>query len=224
MLVTSQRLLCCTLPSWHRVSVSVPLRSSSAHLCVSRTIIGPVIGGYLAEPVKKNSFLLRPDTIWTQFPLLPNVIVVIFLLSSCTLGWLTLEEVQPQFRGRNDKGREVSAAIYNLLTGQNRRDPMSDYSAVSMGDDDIELHNSTTTNNHTRDLRSMNRWPAFTNQVMLQIFSSAILGFLKIATLAAIPVFLAIPSQSNKSTKVESVEASHTLLMLLTASGSTPRA
>jgi hypothetical protein len=46
----------------------------------------------------------------------------------------------------------------------------------------------------------LDRWSAFTKQVILQVLSSTILGYLKIATLATIPVFLETPPQSSNST------------------------
>lgn len=166
----------------------------------SRTIIGPVVGGYLAEPVKKYPSLFDPDTIWEQFPyLLPNLFVVVFLLASSVSGFLALQEVHPRFQGRIDLGRKVSAAIQSLVRSRKWSDQRGRYASICTEEDPIELTNvAESTADRTQEQFS-NRGSAFTKQVMLQILSSTILGFLKVATLAIIPILLATPSQPSSS-------------------------
>jgi hypothetical protein len=63
------------------------------------TISGSVMGGYLAEPSKKLPAVFPPDSIWGAFPyLLPNLVVVVSLSISCTLGLIFLREAHPHFR------------------------------------------------------------------------------------------------------------------------------
>jgi hypothetical protein len=159
-----------------------------------------VIGGYLAEPVKKYPSLFGPDTIWEQFPyLLPNLVVVAFLLASCVSGFLALQEVHPRFQGQIDLGRKVSAAIRSLVRNRKRSDQKGRYASIRTEEDPIELPNvAESTADRTQEQFS-NRGSAFTKQVMLQILSSTILGFLKVATLAIIPILLATPSQPSTS-------------------------
>jgi hypothetical protein len=106
----------------------------------SRTVVGPVIGGYLAEPVKKYPSLFRPDTVWERFPyLLPNLVVVVFLLASAVSGFLGLQEVHPRFQGQIDLGRKVSAAIQSLVRSRKRSDQKGRYASIRTEEDPIEL-------------------------------------------------------------------------------------
>jgi hypothetical protein len=167
---------------------------------LSRTIIGPVVGGYLAEPVKKYPPLFGLDTIWEQFPyLLPNLVVVVFLLASCVSGFLALQEVHPRFQGQIDLGRKVSATIQSLVRSRKWSDQKGRYASIRTEEDPIELTNvAESTVDRTQEQFS-NRGSVFTKQVMLQILSSTILGFLKVATLTVIPILLAAPSQPSRS-------------------------
>ena len=166
----------------------------------SRTIIGPVVGGYLAEPVKKYPSLFGPDTIWERFPyLLPNLVVVVFLLASCVSGFLALQEVHPRFQGQIDFGRKVSVTIQNLVSIRKRSDQRGRYATIRTEEDPIELTNAAENIADRTQERVSHRGSAFTKQVMLQILSSTILGFLKVATLAIIPILLAAPSQPSSS-------------------------
>lgn len=88
-------------------------------LRIPRTIIGPVIGGYLAEPVKKYPFLFQKGTIWDKFPdLLPNVVVVIFLLGGCILGLFFMEVVHPKSRDQVDIRWILASGIQNIFRGK----------------------------------------------------------------------------------------------------------
>jgi hypothetical protein len=155
-----------------------------------------VIGGYLAEPVKRYPSVFLPDTIWNRYPyLLPNIAVVIILLASCILGLLALQESHPRFRGGNDIGSALAAGVNNLLNGRRWSDRGERYAPVSTGEDTVELENAADASSDYPENRTPEPQSAFTNQVWLQIALTAITGFLKVSTLAIIPVFLATPSR-----------------------------
>jgi hypothetical protein len=154
----------------------------------------------MAEPVKKYPSLFGPNTIWEQFPyLLPNLVVVIFLLASFVSGFLALQEVHPQFRGRIELGRKVSATIQSLVRRRKWSDQRGGYASVRTEEDPIELTNVADDTADRAQEQSSTRGSAFTKQVKLQILSSTILGFLKVATLAIIPILLATPSLPSHS-------------------------
>ena len=166
---------------------------------MSRTIIGPVIGGYLAEPVKKYPSLFVENTVWDRYPyLLPNIVVVIFLLSSCIIGLLYLEEVHPKFRARLDVGKMLANVTSNILQGRVWNADRASYSAVETDEPDVELMEIAPATVENLEETTSQLPPVFSRQVMLQILSSAILGFLKIATLAMVPIFLATPPEPIK--------------------------
>lgn len=131
--------------------------------------------------------------------------VVLCLLISCALCFLFLEEVHIDFRGRGDVGHRISRGVGNLIRGRpwalNNNRSRGLYTALETAEgpeSDTELADL----HHERErrvqaARAINRRLAFTPQVCLQILSSAILGFLKIGTLASIPIFLATPHEEK---------------------------
>jgi hypothetical protein len=76
-------------------------------------------------------------------------------------------------------------------------DQMGRYTSIRTEEDPIELTNVAESTADPIQEQFSNPGSAFTKQVMLQIFSSTILGFLKVATLAVIPILLATPSQPS---------------------------
>ncbi|OBT65930.1 hypothetical protein VE03_05397 [Pseudogymnoascus sp. 23342-1-I1] len=162
------------------------------------TIIGPVIGGYLAEPVKNYPFLFHEGTIWDKFPyLLPNLVVVIFLLSSCTLGLFFLEEVHPKFRDQVDIRWTLLSRIRNILAGKGWHADENAYTRIGDDEIDAELPLGPASLAEAPEEPGVKASSAFTRQIKLQILSIAIQGFLKISTLAIVPVFLATPSNPD---------------------------
>lgn len=152
----------------------------------------------MAEPVKRYPSIFLPDTIWDQYPyLLPNLAVVIILLASCILGLLALQESHPRFRGGND----IAAGVNNLLNGRRWSDQGERYAPVGTGEDTVELANASNASSYYPENRPPGPQSAFTNQVWLQIALTAITGFLKVSTLATIPVFLATPSRPPTPTE-----------------------
>jgi hypothetical protein len=64
---------------------------------IFRSLIGPVIGGHLADPVKTLPSIFREGTLWETFPyLLPNLIVILIIITGGFLGLFFLEESHPQ--------------------------------------------------------------------------------------------------------------------------------
>ncbi|KAI9772141.1 MAG: hypothetical protein M1839_002553 [Geoglossum umbratile] len=168
------------------------------------TIIGPVIGGHLAEPVKKYPSIFLPGSIWDRYPyLLPNVAVSILLLASCILGFFALKESNPRFRGRSDIGRGLPSGIINLINGRRWHDKGGGYVSVSTGEDTIELTHADGSPNGNPESQPPEPRSPFTKRVWLQIAQNATQGFIKIATLATIPIFLATPPQPSKAVSTE---------------------
>ncbi|KFY08032.1 hypothetical protein V492_06590 [Pseudogymnoascus sp. VKM F-4246] len=163
------------------------------------TIIGPVVGGYLAEPVKNYPALFDKGTLWDSFPyLLPNLVVVICLLSSCTLGLLFLEEVHPKFRDQVDIRWTLVSRIGNLFKGKGWNTDEVAYTALKSDEMDVESPQRPKSPTESPEEPGVKPLTVFTTQVKIQILSSAILGFLKVSTLAIVPVFLETPSGSNQ--------------------------
>lgn len=69
------------------------------------SIIGPAMGGALAQPCDNYLGLFQRDTIFDRFPfLLPNLVCVVVLVSGIVVGLLFLEETHPEKKHRRDPG------------------------------------------------------------------------------------------------------------------------
>lgn len=151
----------------------------------------------MADPTRKMPSIFPVGSVWDRFPyLLPNLVVVVCLATSCTCGFFHLQEVHPHFRNREDIAHNVWAKLCGHLKSKKRSDGQGIYTHVS-SHDDIELEDedvvvANKTNSHT-----IKRLKAFTKQVVLQILSATFLGFLKIASLALIPIFLGTAQPST---------------------------
>ncbi|TAQ83811.1 hypothetical protein B7494_g7861 [Chlorociboria aeruginascens] len=132
---------------WMAVSARLLAGLANPNLGVVQTFVGElrkdslwyrfsealVIGGYLAEPVSKYPSIFPPHSIWSTYPyLLPNLIVVLFLFTSCTLALFTLHEVHPKFKHR-DVGLQLFTIILNFLNFRswNSNDERGNYASLA---------------------------------------------------------------------------------------------
>ncbi|KAF9885825.1 hypothetical protein FE257_012297 [Aspergillus nanangensis] len=93
-------------------------------------IIGPILGGMLADPAKNFSHLFGPGSVfggedgvwWMQrWPfLLPNLLSAIFIFASLVAVFLGLEETHEVARYRHDWGRKLGRALVKNLSGRRR--------------------------------------------------------------------------------------------------------
>ncbi|KAH8761399.1 MFS multidrug transporter [Hyaloscypha finlandica] len=191
------------------------LSRSLAWAIVARTCAGllnpnlGVVGTFVGELVPRSQqaghqipITVPPNTMWDKYPfLLPNLVVVIFLLGSGMIGFFFLDEVHPKFRAQIDIGRRLVRSFSNIFKGRAWNDQIIGYAAVESDGPSVELIqiSSSELDDSESEQSKTSLPPAFSGQVMLQILSSAILGFMKIATLAIIPIFLATPLGSPQT-------------------------
>ncbi|KAF7716093.1 MFS-type transporter [Penicillium ucsense] len=72
------------------------------------SIIGPAMGGALAQPCDNWPQLFSRDTLFDRFPfLLPNLVCICVLVCGIVVGFLCLEETHPEKKHRRDPGREL---------------------------------------------------------------------------------------------------------------------
>lgn len=72
------------------------------------SIIGPALGGALAQPCQNYPGLCQPGTIFDRFPfLLPNLVCVVMLILGITIGILFLEETHAEKKYRRDPGLQL---------------------------------------------------------------------------------------------------------------------
>ncbi|KAJ5519784.1 Major facilitator superfamily domain general substrate transporter [Penicillium fimorum] len=82
------------------------------------SIIGPAMGGALAQPCDNYPALFARSTLWDKFPfLLPNLVCITVLVCGIVVGFLFLEETHPEKKHRRDPGLELGHWLVNLCWG-----------------------------------------------------------------------------------------------------------
>ena len=174
-------------------------------------IIGPVLGGMLADPVKNYPHLFGPGSVfggadgvgWMQhWPFaLPNLLSAMFIFMSLVAVFLGLEETHEVARYRHDWGRKLGRALAKNLS--RRRVPRYYRPLISDADDESVYIDSSVA---SRSLppspararaRPRHRRPSFrqvwTPNVLLTLLAHFLLAFHMSAFNAMTFVFLSAP-------------------------------
>ncbi|KAI9770633.1 MAG: hypothetical protein M1840_003225 [Geoglossum simile] len=184
------------------------------------SLIGPVLGGLLANPVKHYPSVFQHNSIWEYYPyLLPNLVVALLSTLSLLLGLLFLKETHPRLAQKSDFGLKIGKSITSVL-GEGIKWKFFGYSRLQEEDPVIEVpsrrrlevEGSNVTVLELQPLQSDSlldaldalddeeplQMPpkAFTLQVVLQISSVSLLAFHKVSSDILIPMFLAFPPVS----------------------------
>ena len=105
------------------------------------SIIGPAMGGALAEPCKAYPWLFTRGSIFDTYPfLLPNLVCLVILLFGITIGFLFLEETHHEKRHRRDFGRQLGIKVLRRLVGETNAMHEANKSEDSSLDTYTELH------------------------------------------------------------------------------------
>ncbi|PGG95691.1 hypothetical protein AJ79_09918, partial [Helicocarpus griseus UAMH5409] len=81
------------------------------------SIVGPAMGGALAQPCDSYPWIFARHTIFDRYPfLLPNLVCVIVLFLGITIGILFLEETHPEKKFRRDRGIELGRWLISLFS------------------------------------------------------------------------------------------------------------
>ena len=82
------------------------------------SIVGPALGGALAQPCQSYPWLFQRDTVFDKFPfLLPYVVCVVVLVLGIVVGFLFLEETHPEKKLRRDHGLELGHWLVGKFWG-----------------------------------------------------------------------------------------------------------
>ncbi|KAH0541452.1 hypothetical protein FGG08_004061 [Glutinoglossum americanum] len=80
------------------------------------SILGPILGGALADPCKSYPGLFQRGTIFDKFPyLLPNLVCAVILTCGVAVGILFLEETHEEKKYRRDIGLEIGDWIISKV-------------------------------------------------------------------------------------------------------------
>ncbi|OJD24015.1 hypothetical protein ACJ73_04624 [Blastomyces percursus] len=184
----------------------------------SGNLIGPVIGRWLADPVKTMSAVFSTGSLWEIFPcLLPNLIVALCIASSGLLGFFFLEETHPQLQNTRNIGLELSTWISRKTRKLMGLVDTADYTALHSSGNNaaqtshreaIELSSvgeSEAKGDETSSAAS--KQPpktAYTPQVILQILAVSILAFHMVSSDVIFPIFQATDTGSPSDVRKRS--------------------
>ncbi|KFY01085.1 hypothetical protein O988_02919 [Pseudogymnoascus sp. VKM F-3808] len=186
------------------------------------SILGPVLGGALAEPCKHYPSLFPRGTIFDRFPfLLPNLFCTSVVVLGVLVGFFFLEETHHEKKYDRDVGLEMGKRILGVFQRtEDMNDLKSEKSIALMSEtelliDDFEQlprYQSTeaspqipaTTRPDILDIISLDSSDSkpekeaplkpFTTQILLNIAGYGILAYHTITFDQLLPVFLANPS------------------------------
>ena len=86
------------------------------YINILRSILGPALGGILAQPCIHFPTYFDQNSIFNTFPfLLPNLVCTVILLFGITTGVLFLQETHPDKKHREDYGIKAGNAILRAI-------------------------------------------------------------------------------------------------------------
>ncbi|MCJ1284661.1 hypothetical protein MMC26_003996 [Xylographa opegraphella] len=100
------------------------------------SILGPALGGALAQPCLSYPSVFPRGTIFDRFPfLLPNLICAVILACGVTIGILFLEETHQELKDRRDYGLEAGKWLLRPFRREPERFPIVDKDAEGSCDE-----------------------------------------------------------------------------------------
>ncbi|RAH79033.1 MFS general substrate transporter [Aspergillus japonicus CBS 114.51] len=185
------------------------------------SIIGPAMGGALAQPCDNYPWLFQRGTIFDSFPfLLPNLVCVVVLSSGIIVGLLFLEETHPEKRNRRDPGLELGNWLVNKFKGSrvNLAEEL-DVKAETAGDDyfvyddvpppeyrsaessprlgPMKESDDLSTDDDIEGQMKGQKPKAFTKQVIFNIIAYGILAYHSVSFDQLMPVILSTPTSTD---------------------------
>ena len=105
-----------------------------------RSILGPALGGALAQPCLNYPSVFPRGTIFDRFPfLLPNLICAVILACGVTVGILFLEETHQELKDRKDFGLEAGKWLFRFFRRKAVLSPIADKDADGICDETHSL-------------------------------------------------------------------------------------
>ncbi|OAX85556.1 hypothetical protein ACJ72_00050 [Emergomyces africanus] len=108
------------------------------------SIVGPAMGGALAQPCDNYPQLFRRNTIFDRYPfLLPNLVCVVILCFGITIGILFLEETHPEKKFHRDRGIELGRCLIRVFSTKptEEDEPVVEYKSPIQYDEVRDLAN-----------------------------------------------------------------------------------
>ncbi|OJD18932.1 hypothetical protein AJ78_01044 [Emergomyces pasteurianus Ep9510] len=188
------------------------------------SIVGPAMGGALAQPCDNYPQIFRRNTIFDQYPfLLPNLVCVVILCFGITIGILFLEETHPEKKFHRDRGIELGSCLIRVFSTKPTvgDKPVVEYKSPIQYDEvqDLDdqqpppgyrsIENSPrlssvkvpgeSSNANQRPPKNHGFVKAFTPRVTFVILSYGILAYHSVSFDQLMPIFLSTPVSEVKA-------------------------
>ncbi|RPB26691.1 MFS general substrate transporter [Terfezia boudieri ATCC MYA-4762] len=172
------------------------------------SIIGPAVGGALADPIRQYPEIFKPGGFFEEYPYsLPNLFASAVLIIGVCVGILFLEETHAELKHQKDHGRELGKRLVALAShpfcrsnedSGDRRTLIEPDGAVSGATYNTFSEPSSTTASVENEPLCIPPKPlplkkTFTPQIIHLIISYGILALHTIAFEQLFPVFLSTP-------------------------------
>ena len=147
------------------------------------SIIGPALGGALAQPCESYPSIFPRGTLFDKYPfLLPNLVCTVILICGIVVGILFLEETHDELKHNRDFGREMGQQIIRLFEKKQIQLPISKCGdanieeTTSLLEDDLPPGYSPRQSSPEKVGRPRGSHKAFTKRVVLNIIGYGILA------------------------------------------------
>ena len=182
------------------------------------TIIGPAIGGTLANPAVSLPSLFSSDSIFAKFPyLLPNLICAALLLISMVAGYFLLEETHPDLKNKSLQDRldtDTSNATTTPLiivpgTAQDsgtdlRTDNYGTFNTVSIQEEKQWIVNADGSS-RPASVHSTDEPKIWTRQILMIVFALSLFSYHSMTYDHLLPIFLQDETRVHPSTASKSL-------------------
>ncbi|KAF8250630.1 MFS general substrate transporter [Wilcoxina mikolae CBS 423.85] len=172
------------------------------------SIVGPALGGLLAEPTRFYPGVFPPGGLLEEYPfLLPNMVSAIVLVFGIANGILFLEETHEVLKHKRDPGRVLGQKLLDLFSREkvDRQEGSDGYSSPS--EESERLLSASAANYSAVDTNQDESEPivklppltkTFTRPVVGLVISYGILAYHTMGFEQLMPVFLSTPVADEK--------------------------
>ena len=170
-------------------------------------MLGPILGGYLSEPVTNYPGIFAPGGLFSKFPYaLPNIFCALIFAISTTIGFMFLEESLETRKNDRDIGRELGLWLTSLFSKSHKHKSMEeendrvDETTPLIVSRELPAH-PLPTGPSTYPIKHHRTSPTiravFTGQCSLNIIVYTFLALQSITYEQMLPVYMAYPRMSH---------------------------
>lgn len=160
-------------------------------------ILGPALGGALAQPVKSFPSIFHSGSIFERYPfLLANLVCVGILCCGLIIGTLFLRETHSEFKYKRDVGVQIGKRLISLFKKREESHWSETYDVSGSVEETEELlsdKSSLEPSEAHRGREHLSAPTAFTHSVLMNIVAYGLIAYHAISFDQMMPIFLSSP-------------------------------